>query len=63
MNRIESMEKINQSSGIKTSSGQRNYNLMNKTSSQKRIRPIQKEDGGVQSYTGPRSAANFGQKQ
>ena len=60
MNRIESMEKINQSGGIKTSGGQRTYNLMNKTSSQKRLKPNQKEDGGVQSFTGPRSAANFG---
>ena len=54
MNKIDSMEKINQSSG------QRTYNLMNKTSSQKRLRAAQKEDGGVQSFTGPRSAANFG---
>ena len=33
VNRIDSLDKLNQPSGAKNASGQRTYNLMNKTSS------------------------------
>ena len=40
MNRIDSLDQLNKPSSIKSKSGQRTYNLMNKTSSQRKLDPI-----------------------
>ena len=61
MTRVVSLDQLNQPDGIIDASRQRSHNIMNKSSSQKRLEPIQKRVGGMLSAA--QSAVDLGQKQ
>ena len=60
MTRVVSLDQLNQPEGIKETGRQRSHNFMNKSSSQKRLEPIQKRVGGMLSAA--QSAVDLGQK-